>query len=69
MSDLHRRRSSGLYLLFVFPIVVCVHTTFAATLNPSPAATDVAAPPPTAALSPEIRRRSAHGSSQLRGCD
>jgi tetratricopeptide (TPR) repeat protein len=55
MSDLHRRRSSGLYLLFVIPIVVCVHSTFAATLNPSPDATEVAAPPSTAALSPEIQ--------------
>ena len=53
MSDLHRRRSSGLCFLFVFAIVVCVHTTFAATPNASSAATEVA-PPPTAALSPEI---------------
>jgi tetratricopeptide (TPR) repeat protein len=52
MSDLHRRRSSGLCLIVVFISVVCVHTTFAAT-NPAPA-TDVATSPSTAALSPEI---------------
>jgi tetratricopeptide (TPR) repeat protein len=54
MSDLHRRRSSGLYLLFVFAFVVCGHTTFAATPNPSPSVTEVSTPLPTAALSPEI---------------
>ena len=54
MNDLQRRRSSGLSLLLVVPLVMCVHTTFAATPNPSPSATDVAAPPPTATLSPEI---------------
>ena len=54
MNDLQRRRSSGLSLLLVLPLVVCVHTTFALTLNPSSAATDVATPSPTAALSPEI---------------
>jgi tetratricopeptide (TPR) repeat protein len=55
MNDLQRRRSSGLCILFMFSFVVCVHTTFAATPNPSPSATDVAAPPPTATLSPEIQ--------------
>jgi tetratricopeptide (TPR) repeat protein len=54
MHDLQRRRSSGLCLLFVLPFVVCVHTTFALTLNPSSSATDVATPSPTAALTPEI---------------
>ena len=54
MNDLQRRRSSGLSLLLVLPLVVCVHTTFAATLNPSSSATDVATPSPTAALTPEI---------------
>ena len=54
MNDLQRRRSSGLCLLLVLPLVVCVHTTFAATPNPSPSATDVATPSPTAALTPEI---------------
>jgi tetratricopeptide (TPR) repeat protein len=54
MNDLQRRRSSGLYLLLVLPLVVCVHTTFAVTLNPSSSATDVATPSPTAALTPEI---------------
>jgi tetratricopeptide (TPR) repeat protein len=54
MNDLQRRRSSGLYLLLVLPLVVCVHTTFAATSNPSSSATDVATPSPTAALTPEI---------------
>ena len=53
MSDLHRRRSSGLCLILVFTSVVCVRTTFAATSNPAPA-TDVATAPSTAALSPEI---------------
>jgi tetratricopeptide (TPR) repeat protein len=53
MNDLQRRRSSGLSLLLVLPLVVCVHTTFAATHNPSSAATDVATPS-TAALTPEI---------------
>jgi tetratricopeptide (TPR) repeat protein len=54
MSDLHRRRSSGLCLISVFISVVCVHATFAATSNPAPA-TDVATSPSTAALSPEIQ--------------
>jgi tetratricopeptide (TPR) repeat protein len=53
MSDLHRRRSSGLCLIVLFISVVCVHTTLAATSNPAPA-TDVATSPSTAALSPEI---------------
>ncbi len=53
MSDLHRRRSSGLSLLFVLPIVVCVHTTFAATPNPSPSASEVVAPL-TTPLPPQI---------------
>ena len=44
MSDLHCRRSSGLCFLLVLPIVVCVHTSFAETPNPSPSATEVAAP-------------------------
>jgi tetratricopeptide (TPR) repeat protein len=54
MRDLHCRRSSGLCLLLVFPIVVCVHTAFAETLNPSSSATEVATPPSAAALSPEL---------------
>jgi tetratricopeptide (TPR) repeat protein len=54
MSDLHRRRSSGLYLLFVFIIVVCVHTTFAETPNPSPAA-DVATASPATSLPPQTQ--------------
>jgi tetratricopeptide (TPR) repeat protein len=48
MSDLHRRRSSGLTLLFVLLTVVCVHTSFAATPNPSPSALEVAVPSPIA---------------------
>jgi tetratricopeptide (TPR) repeat protein len=55
MSDLHRRRSSSLYLISVLTFVVCIHTTFAATPNTSPSATEVAVPPPSAALSPEIQ--------------
>jgi tetratricopeptide (TPR) repeat protein len=54
MSDLHRRRSSGLCLISVFISVVCVHATFAATSNPAPA-TDVPASTSTAALSPETQ--------------
>jgi tetratricopeptide (TPR) repeat protein len=54
MSDLHRRRSSSLYLLLVLPIVVCVHTTFAATPNPATDPTEVVTSTSTAALSPEI---------------
>jgi tetratricopeptide (TPR) repeat protein len=54
MHDLQRRRSSGLSLFLVFVLVVCAHTTFAATPNPSSSATDVATPSSTAALSPEI---------------
>jgi tetratricopeptide (TPR) repeat protein len=54
MNDLQRRRSSGLVLLFVLPFVMCVPITFAATSNPPSAATDVATPSPTAALTPEI---------------
>jgi tetratricopeptide (TPR) repeat protein len=53
MSDLQCRRSSGLTLLFVFFTVVCGHTTFAATPNPSPAASEVATLPPTDTLSPQ----------------
>ena len=53
MSDLHRRRSSGLCLIVIFISVVCVRTTLAATSNPAPA-TDVATLPSTAALSPEM---------------
>src|SRR3984957_5605876 len=57
MCDLQRRRSSSLYLIFKFAVtfVVCIHTTFAATPNASSSATDVATPPPSAALSPEIQ--------------
>jgi tetratricopeptide (TPR) repeat protein len=57
MFDLQRRRSSSLYLIFKFAVtfVVCIHTTFAATPNASSSATDVATPPPSAALSPEIQ--------------
>ena len=53
MNDLQRRRSSGLSLLLALPLVACAHTTFAATLNPSPAATDVATSSSTDALTPE----------------
>lgn len=53
MSGLQRSRSSSLCFLLVFPIAVCVHTTFAETLNPVPSATDVAAPSETVTLSPE----------------
>jgi len=53
MSDFHRRRSSSLCLVFVVSLVVCGHTTFAAPLNPTPDATDVADQPATDALSPE----------------
>ena len=53
MSDLHRRRSSGLILLLVLPIVVCVRATFAETLNPSVSPTEVTTPA-TAAISPEL---------------
>ena len=55
MSDLHRRRSSSLYFVFVFTFVVCIHTTFAATSDTSPSTPEVAAPPPSAALTPEIQ--------------
>jgi tetratricopeptide (TPR) repeat protein len=54
MSDLHRRRSFRLYLLFVLSTVVCVHTTYAATSNPSSDATDVATPTATVPLAPEV---------------
>ena len=54
MSDLHCRRSSGLCFLLVLPMVVCVHTSFAETPNPSPSATEVATPPQTSAISPEL---------------
>jgi tetratricopeptide (TPR) repeat protein len=53
MSGLQRSRSSSLCFLLVFPIAVCVHTTFAATPNPAPSATDVALPSESATLSPE----------------
>ena len=54
MSDLHRRRSSGLTLLFVLSSVVCVHSTFAATPNSSPSPTEVSIPSSNAALPPEL---------------
>jgi tetratricopeptide (TPR) repeat protein len=54
MSDLHCRRSSGLTLLFVLFTVVCGHTTFAATPNSSPSTPEVATPPATEPLSPQI---------------
>ncbi len=53
MSDLHRRRSSGLALLFVLPIAVCVHTSFAATPNSSPSASEVTTLPTTTPLPPQ----------------
>ena len=54
MSDLHRRRSSGLALLFVIPIVVCVHTSFAATPNSSPSTAEVTTLPTR--LPPSLHR-------------
>jgi tetratricopeptide (TPR) repeat protein len=54
MSDLHRRRSSSLSLLFVFALVVCAHTTFAVALDSSSDTTEVAASPSKTALPPEI---------------
>ena len=54
MSDLHCRRSSGLALLFVLFTVVCVHTTFAATPNSSPSASEAATLPTTTPLPPQI---------------
>jgi tetratricopeptide (TPR) repeat protein len=54
MNDLQRRRSSGLVFCIVFALVVCGHTASAATPNPSASATDVATPPATATISPEI---------------
>ena len=65
MCDLHRRRSSSLYFIFVVTFVVCIHTTFAATPNASSSATDVAVPSEPSALARDSRR-SAHGSSKLR---
>ncbi len=57
MTDLHRRRSSGLCFLLVFSIGVCVPNTFAATVNPSSSAPEVATSTPsqTATLTPEIQ--------------
>jgi tetratricopeptide (TPR) repeat protein len=52
MSDLHRRRSSGLALLLAFSFVACVPVTFAETPNPDPTPTEVASTAPT--LSPEV---------------
>ena len=54
MRDLHRRRSSGLALLLIIPIVVCVHTSFAATPNSSPSASEVTALPTATPLPPQI---------------
>jgi tetratricopeptide (TPR) repeat protein len=53
MSDLHRRRSSGL-ALFVLPIVLCVHTSFAATPNSSPSASEVTTLQTVTPLPPQI---------------
>ena len=57
MSDLHRRRSSGLCFLLVFSIAVCLHTASAATVNPPSSAPEVATSSPSTAatLSPEIQ--------------
>jgi tetratricopeptide (TPR) repeat protein len=54
MSDLHRRRSSGLVLLFALSFVACVPTTLAAAPNPSPSPTDVSTTT-ASTLSPEIQ--------------
>jgi tetratricopeptide (TPR) repeat protein len=54
MSDLHCRRSSGLSFLLVLPIVVCVHTSFAETPNPSPSAAEPTQAQ-TSAISPELQ--------------
>ena len=54
MRDLHRRRSSGLALLLIIPIVVCVHTSFAATPNSSPSASEVTTLPTATPLPPQI---------------
>ena len=63
MLDLHRCRSARLCFLFVMPVVVCAQTTFAAPVEPAPAATtaaassadiDVAASKAASRLSPEI---------------
>jgi tetratricopeptide (TPR) repeat protein len=53
MSDLHRRRSSGLALLFVISIALCVPTSFAATPDSAPSTSEVTPPNPTA-LPPQI---------------
>src|SRR3984957_21306356 len=54
MRDLHCRRSSGFWFFLVLPMVVCVHTSFAETPNPSPAAAEVATTPQASVLSPEL---------------
>ena len=54
MSGLRCRRSFGLCFLLVLPMVVCVHTSFAETSDPSPSATQVDTPPETSAISPEL---------------
>ncbi len=54
MSDLHRRRSSGLALLFVLPMVLCVPTSFAATPNSS-STSEVTIPNTTTPLPPQIQ--------------
>jgi tetratricopeptide (TPR) repeat protein len=54
MSDLHRRRSSGLTLLSVLLTVVCAHATFAVTPNSSPSASEAATLPTASSLPPQI---------------
>jgi tetratricopeptide (TPR) repeat protein len=54
MSDLHRRSSSGLCVLLLILMVVCLHASIAETLNPAPTAPEVAVPSPAPALSPEM---------------
>ncbi len=54
MKDLHRRRSSGLSLLLVPMMVVCMHTTSAATLNPAASDVEVVNPPTRSSITPEL---------------
>ena len=53
MSDLPRRRSSGLALLFVLLIVVCGHTTFASTPDSPPSTPEVTTSQQTTPLPPQ----------------
>jgi tetratricopeptide (TPR) repeat protein len=66
MNDLHRRRSSGLSCLLVCTFAVCVHTAFAATVNP-PSAPEVATEVAIGTIPPSSENSSTTLSPEIQG--